>query len=137
MAASSLHFSSRRGSTLVESALAILVFAILLVGIMDLGFTGFVVNSVTFAAQRAARYASVRGSGSGHAATASDIQAIAQEYAAPLAATALTVQVSWTPNNNPGSTVRVQVSFTFTPALVSLSAGPWTLQGTASQAITQ
>src|ERR1035441_540488 len=107
MAASSLHFSSRRGSTLVESALAILVFAILLVGIMDLGFTGFVVNSVTFAAQRAARYASVSGSGSGsgQAATASDIQAVAQEYAAPLAATALAVQVSWTPNNNPGSTV--------------------------------
>jgi hypothetical protein len=90
-----------------------------------------------FAAQRAVRYASVRGSGSGHAATVSDIQAIAKEYAAPLSAGSLTVQVSWTPNNNPGGTVRVQVSCAFTPALVPLSAGPMTLQGTASQVITQ
>jgi Flp pilus assembly protein TadG len=122
---------------MVESALAMLVFAIVLAGIMDLGLTGFVSNSVLFAAQRAARYASVRGSGSGHAAAVSDIQAIAQEYAAPLAASALTVQVTWTPDNNPGSTVKVQVSFSFKPALVPLSAGPLTLQGTASQVITQ
>ncbi len=122
---------------MVESALAMLVFAVVLAGIMDLGFTGFVSNAVLFAAQRAARYAAVRGSSSGHVAAVSDIQAIAQGYAAPLAANALTVQVSWTPDNHPGSTVRVQVSFTFKPALVPVSAGPLTLQGTASQVITQ
>ena len=98
---------------MVESALAMLVFAIVLAGIMDLGFTGLVSNSVLFAAERAARYASVCGSASGHAAAVSDIQAIAQQYAAPLAAGSLAVQVNWTPDNHPGSTVKVQVQYTF------------------------
>ena len=95
---------------MVESALAMLVFAVLVAGVMELGLALFVSNSIAFAAQRAARYASVRGSGSGHPATVSDIQPNAQSYAAPLATGALSVAVSWTPDNTPGSTVQVRMS---------------------------
>jgi Flp pilus assembly protein TadG len=114
-----------------------MLFAILIAGIMELGFTGLVSNSVAFAAQRAARYAAVRGSGSGHAATASDIQSTALSYAAPLNSNALTVTVTWTPNNNPGSTVQVKVVYNYTPRLLPLSSTALKFQCTASQTITQ
>lgn len=128
---------SERGSTLIESTLVLLSFAVLLGGIMEVGFTGLVSNSISFAAQRAARYASVRGSGSGHAALATDIQTIAQQYASPLNPNSLTVAVTWTPNNSPGSTVQVQVSYAFKPAILPLDGNALTLTGTSSQLIVQ
>jgi len=127
----------RRGSTLIESALAFSSFAILLAGIMELGFAGFASDAVTFAAQRAARFASVRGSASGHAATTADIQSTARQYAAPLAPASLTVNVSWSPNNNPGSTVTVTVSCSIRPSLLPLSAVPLNLQSRAAALIIQ
>ena len=126
-----------RGSTLIESAMALTSWSILMAGIMELGFTGLVANSVSFAAQRAARYASVRGSASGHAASAADIQAIATQSAAPIGAGLLTVTVTWTPNNSPGSTVQVRVSCSIRPALLPLSATPLNLQATAAQLVVQ
>jgi len=128
---------AQRGSTLLESTLVLLSFAILLGGIMEVGFTGLAVNSVSFAAQRAARYASIRGSASGHAASASDIQTIAKQYATPLSTSSVTATVTWTPNNSPGSTVQVAVSYSILPVFLPLTAGPLTLTGTARQIIVQ
>jgi Flp pilus assembly protein TadG len=127
----------RRGSTLVESALALASFAILLAGIMEVCLALFVANSVTFAAQRAARYASVRGSASGHAASLADVQGVAQQNAAPLSAGSVTINVTWTPDNKPGSTVQVQVSFAFKPSILPLDGNALTLQSTARQTIVQ
>ena len=135
--AGSRRFGSRRGSEMIEGALAMMVFAVILAAIMELGFTGFVSNSVAFAAERAARYASVRGSTSGHPAAVADIQATAQSYAAPLSSSALTVNVTWSPNNHPGSTVQVQVCYSIAPLLLPISSHGMTLQSTASQTITQ
>jgi Flp pilus assembly protein TadG len=120
---------------MVESAMVLLVFAVLLAGIMELGFTTLISNSVSFAAQRTARFASVRGSGSGHPAQVSDIQAIAQGYAAPLNPGDLTVSVTWTPNNNPGSTVLVTVSYGI--KMLPISSGTIMITGKALQTITQ
>ena len=127
----------RRGSTLIESTMVLLSFVVLMGGMMEVGFTGLISNSVSFAAQRAARYASVRGSASGHAATAADIQTIARQYATPLNTNALTVTVTWTPNNSPGSTVQVAVSYAITPVFLPLAGGPLTLTGTARQLVVQ
>lgn len=122
---------------MIESAFALLVFGVLTAGIMELGLTGFISNSISFAAQRAARYAAVRGSASGHAATIADIQATARSYAAPLGGDALTVAVTWTPDNNPGGTVQVRVSFEVRPMMLPVSSSVLTLQSTARQVITQ
>jgi Flp pilus assembly protein TadG len=130
-------FGARRGSAMIESALALLVLATLMAGIMELGLAGLISSSVAFAAQRAARYASVRGSGSGHPATTADIQATAQSYAGPLATGALKVTVTWTPNNNPGSTVLVKVSYDIKPSMLPVASGLLTLQSSARQTITQ
>ncbi len=128
---------SRRGGTLVEGALVFLVFAVLMAGIMELGVVGFAVNAVTFSAHRAARFGSLRGGASGRPATISDIQASATSYAAPLNASNLRVDVDWLPNNQPGSSVQVTVSYSIRPAVLPLSATSLTLQSTARARIVQ
>ena len=128
---------ARRGSTLVESAVVAAVFLLLLAGIMELSRLGFAYNAVSFAAQRAARYAAVRGTGSGHAASAADIQAAAMAYTAALDNTKVTVTTLWTPDNHPGSTVQVNVAYSFATVLVPLSASALTLQTTSRHIITQ
>jgi Flp pilus assembly protein TadG len=131
-----LRFGSRRGSEVVESALAVLSFALLMVGIMEFGLVGMISNSVAFGAENAARYASVHGSSSIAPASLANVQTVAQSYAAPLGSGPLTVTVTWNPNNNPGSTVTVKVSCSMSPLLFGPSGGV-TLAGTATQTISQ
>ena len=130
-------FGSRRGGAIVESALVFLVFAVLVAGIMELGVIGFASNSVAFAAHRAARFGSMRGSSSGHPATIADIQASATSYASPLNPSNVQVSVTWLPNNQPGSSVQVTVAFAVRPAVLPLSATPLTLRSTARARIVQ
>ena len=128
--------NKRRGSTLVESALVTTAFLFLLVGIMDFGRLGFAYNSVTYAAHRAARFAAINGSGSGHPASISDIQANAQGNVVALSGS-LATSVTWTPDNHPGSSVQVLVTYSFRPLLIPISASTLTLKSTSAQIITQ
>ena len=134
---SGLRRNSEKGSTLVESALVAVVFVLLLVSLMDFGWMGFAYNSVSFAAQRAARFAEVRGASSGHAATSADIQAKTQEYIVGLDTSQLTVTTTWTPDNKPGSTVQINVSYSYKPFLLPVSSSGLTLQTTSKQTIIQ
>jgi Flp pilus assembly protein TadG len=122
---------------MVESALALLVFIVLVAGIMQLGLVGAISNSVSFAAEQAARWASTRGSSSGHAATASDIRSIAQQYATPFNTTSLSVTVTWSPDNKPGSSVTVKVAYALGPSFLPVSRTGLNLQATASQRVVQ
>jgi len=126
-----------QGATLVEAALVFLVFAVLIAGIMEVGVVGLAANAITFAAHRAARFGSVRGSTSGHIATPADIQASAVSYAAPLNPANLTVAVTWLPDNHPGSSVQVTIAYAFRPSVLPLSAQVLTLQSTARHRIAQ
>jgi Flp pilus assembly protein TadG len=127
----------RRGSAMIESALATTAFVLLIAGIMEFGFIGFASSSVAFAAHRAARFAAVRGSASGRAASISDIQAEALANITALDTQAITVNVSWSPDNNPGGTVRVTVSYSFTPSLLPVSSTAMPLQCTARAIVAQ
>jgi Flp pilus assembly protein TadG len=122
---------------MVEGALVTTTFIFLVVGITDFGRLGFAYNSVTYAAHRAARFAATRGSGSGHAASVADIQANAQGNIVALDPGSLAVNVTWTPDNNPGSQVQVAVTYSFRPLLIPISAGTVTLKSTSNQIITQ
>ena len=129
--------ASQRGSSVVESTVVATVFLLLLVSITEFARLGFAYNSVSFAAIRAARYAAVRGSASGHTASASDVQATAQSYIDALDTTQLTVTTTWTPDKNPGSTVQVKVSYGFKPLLLPISSSLVNVETTARQIITQ
>lgn len=129
--------TGRRGSTMLEGALVMTTFVILLVGAMDFGRLGFTYNSVTYAAHQAARFAATRGSASGHPASVATIQSNAESNLIGLSATGLTVSVTWAPNNNPGSQVKVVVSYSFLPLVVPISSNTLVLKSTAVDVITQ
>ena len=137
MSAPVSHRHPERGSTLVESAMVGVVFLLLLVAIVEFGRIGYAYNSVSFAAHRAARYAALRGSGSGHPASAADIEANAQACLAAFDNTRLTVTTTWTPDNHPGSTVQVRVSYGFRTVLLPISPDLLTLQTTCRQIVLQ
>ncbi len=122
---------------MVESALVATVFLLLLVAIMEFGRLGFAYNSVSFAAHRAARFAAVRGSSSGHPASANDVTAEARSLIAALDTANLTVTTRWTPDNHPGSMVEVRVSYGFRTLLVPMSSSLMTLSTVSKQVITQ
>jgi Flp pilus assembly protein TadG len=122
---------------MIESALVTTTFLFLLMGIADFGRMGYAYNSIAFAAHRAARWACTQGSSSGHPATAAAIQADAQANVAALDNTQLAVAVTWTPNNNPGSTVQVAVTYNFKPLLIPVSSTTLKLKSTSTQIITQ
>jgi Flp pilus assembly protein TadG len=127
----------RRGSTMIESTLVATVYLLLLVAIMECGRLGFAYNSVSFAAHRAARYASLRGASSGHPASTADVAAEAGALLVALDSANVTVTTTWTPDNRPGSTVQVTVSYGFRTLLVPMSAGLMMLATTSRQTVLQ
>jgi Flp pilus assembly protein TadG len=128
---------ARRGSTLVESSVVAVVFLLLLAGIMEFGRLGFAYNAVSFAAQRAARYAAVRGAGSGHPVLAADVETAARQYTNALDNAKVTVTTTWSPDNLAGSTVQVTVSYAFGTVLTPLAKNALTVQTTAREIISQ
>ena len=113
----------RRGSSLVESALVTVPFFTLILGIIACGYLVFTYDSLAYAAQQGARWASVRGSTSGTAATVASVQAYVSGQTVGLVGESLNVQTTWSPDNKPGSTVTVQVTYTAAPlATLSLPA---------------
>lgn len=127
----------QRGSTLVESSIVAVVFLLLLTGVVEVSRLGFAYNDVSFAAQSAARYAAVRGSSSGHPASAADVQAAAKVYTNVLDNSRIRVDTIWSPNNNPGGTVRVTVTYRFPTLLAMLAPDSLTVQTTSASIITQ
>ena len=125
------------GSAIVEFTLVALMFFMLSLGLAEFGRAIFDYSIVSSLAREGVRYAAVRGSASGHAATADNISAYVQSKASGMN---VTVTVTWTPanNNNPGSTVNVQVQYTFrSVAPVLLSLGTIPLASTSSMVIIQ
>lgn len=128
------HSRYERGSALIEGALSLTVFLMIIFGIMEFGRAVFAYNFVSSAARTASRYAMVRGSSSGHPATTSDISNFVSNQAIGLDRSAVTVTTTWTPDNSPGSTVKVAVKYSFQPIAPFIPTGTWNLQ-TSSQII--
>jgi len=106
----------QRGAALVEGALTFTTFLMLLFGIMDFGRLIWARNMLGNAAREGARFAIVRGSTSGRAATQSNIASVVQSSAVGLSS-AVSTNVTWTPGNAPGNAVTVRAQYTFTPIL--------------------
>jgi Flp pilus assembly protein TadG len=106
---------NQRGSTLVEATLVTIPFFTLILGIIACGYLVFTYDSLAFGAQQGARWASVRGSTSGTPATVASVQAFVDGQVPGLVPASLTVQTTWSPDNKPGSTVTVRVTYTAVP----------------------
>ena len=124
---------AQHGQLLVETAVAMLAFAMFLFGVMQFGFLLYSYDTICNAAREGARYAMVHGSKSSSPATTTTIQNIVQGQAIGLGT--LTVTTTWTPDNKPGSVVKVQVSYS-APLNVPLLVTTVSLAATSQMVIT-
>ena len=128
---------SQRGGAFVETALILLPFLLLVYGAMTFSHAVFAYNNVSWIARQATRWAAVRGSSSGYVASVQTIRDYARTQAAGLIAEDLDVNASFAPDNNPGSTVTVEVTYDVTPIVAGLFVDPFTVRSTSTVTILQ
>jgi Flp pilus assembly protein TadG len=104
-----------RGVTFTEFAIVALPMLMITFGIMAFGMAVYSYSFVSNAARDAVRYAIVHGDASLSPATTADIQQYVRNEAYGLNSTGLNVATTWTPDNKPGSVVKVQVTYAFHP----------------------
>jgi|SRR5579875_3992803 Flp pilus assembly protein TadG len=121
---------------MAEFAIILLVTMTLIFGIIQASLALYAFSFVSYGARCGARYAMVRGSKSASPATSASVQAYVQSLAFPLDPAALTVTTTWNPNNDPGSTVTVQVTYVLTPLGPFLSMFAVTMTSRAQALIT-
>jgi Flp pilus assembly protein TadG len=127
----------QRGSTLVETALVTLAFLTTVFGLMSVSYLIFTYNSMAFLAQQGSRWASVRGNNSGQPATSATVQAFVLTQAAGFNTQQLTIQTTWSPDENPGSTVTVAVTYNATPFFGSFLPSTLTFKSTSALPISR
>lgn len=141
------------GSTQIEFAFVAVLLVMILLGVVEMGRMVLAYTAIADAAKAGARYAMVHGvdrTGSGadgpsSASSYSQIQTVAQNYAAAglLDSSSVNVSVSY-PNhsgtvagNYPGDPVQVTVSYTYTPLIGYFSSAlTQTLSSTSEATIT-
>ena len=128
---------SRRGATIVEFALSWTLFLMLtMVGVMDLGRGLWAYNLLGHTARAGTRYAMVRGGKSPSPATAEQIETYVRGQAFMLDQSKLTVATTWTPDQDPGGTVRIQLGYNFVPIFGVFLGGATDIGSSSSKVIT-
>ena len=129
---------AQRGTSMAEFALIAIPCLTLFFGIMNFAMALYDYDFVGFIAQQAARYAIVHGSTATQVATSSSIKTYATGMVdGVMDTTLLTVNATWSPNNNPGGVVTVTVGYTFKPLTSLVSNVNITLSQTAAMVISQ
>jgi Flp pilus assembly protein TadG len=126
---------TQAGQSMVEFALILVIALTLIFGIMQASLALYAFSFVSYGARCGARYAMVHGSKSSSPATASTVQTYVQSLAFPLDTSSMTVTTTWNPNNAPGSTVTVGVSYVFRPLAPLLGTTNLTMSSTAQAVI--
>lgn len=142
--------NSRRGATLVEMAIILNVFLLLILGTLDLGLATYRYNTISQAARQGARQAAVHGAlappamsswGPGaYTGTAADGSEFAQAVSPMLAGFNLsdvTIRVEWLDGGNAvQQRVRYSVSTPFRPIIGSLfTSASYTLSAASTMPI--
>ena len=123
-----------RGGVAVEFAFVIPIAIVLTVGAVEGARAISAQASINEAAQETARFASVRGSASGAAATEVDLEAMAVQLA-ELTNETTSANVTWDPDNNPGGVITVDMQTTFTSVALPFGPSSYTFMSTASMTI--
>ena len=131
------------GAAMAEFALIAPLLLMLLLGVVGLGWALYTYNFVADAASQAVRYAIVRGAdcnswGSACPASAADIQDYVQSLVpAAINAADVTATTTWTPDNSPGSNVKVTVTYSFTLSIPLMPDAVLPMQSAAQMVISQ
>lgn len=130
------------GQALVEFSLAIMVFLVIIIGVIEVGRAVWSYNTLASAAREGSRYAMVHGASasarSGPAGNDANVQAAVTKYTAALDPSDLTVTSTWPDGNNAaGSHVRVTVSYRFDTSFSRLlGISPITMSSASTMTIT-
>ena len=121
-----------------RTALAIgVVFFLLTFGILNFAMAIYAYNLVSDAAREGSRYAAVRGATSPSPVAASDVTSFVEGESSGLNPANMTVNTTWSPDNNPGSFVRVDVQYTFSFMAPFVALPTVTLESTSQLVVTQ
>jgi len=126
-----------KGAEIVESALVLVVFFFLVLGIIEAGRLTYAYNYVGRAAAEGARWASVRGGASTNPATNTTVANYVKKWAVGLDLSKITVSMTWLPDSNPGSQVKVQVSYDWSAVLNALLPRKVSVTGTSTMVVLQ
>ena len=127
-----------RGASVLEFGLVVLVFYAFVFGVVDFGRAVYSYHFVSYAAREATRYAIVHGAESSDPATATDIAQYVKNITPDgINPNAITVSTTWTPDNSPGSDVRVQVQDDFHFIMPPLLTSPMTFSSASQMVISQ
>jgi Flp pilus assembly protein TadG len=124
----------RRGGVAIEFAFIIPIAILLTIGAVEAARAVSVQASINQAAKETVRFASVRGTASGAAATETQLETMAVQLA-DLGGEDTSAAVSWDPDNSPGGVVTVDMQTTFTPAVLLFGPSNYTFTSTASMTI--
>ena len=125
------------GSAAVEFALCFLLIFTVGYSVMEFARAVHAYTVIAGATREAARYAVVHGSRSGSPATQDVIRQRVERWAVGLNASQLTVNATWTPSNAPGSSVRVDASYSVVPFTGLILSQPLTVSSKSELVISQ
>ena len=138
MRRSDLKRYTSRGQAATELALGLVGLLMLMFVITDLARAVYAYNFVSYSAREATRYAAVHGSTSSSAVSSvnqAPLMSVVTNEANGLDSTALTITPTWTPDNKPGSVVKVQVQYNFKPVSLFLHSTTFSLSSTSQMVI--
>lgn len=107
----------QRGQAFVETALVMLVYFYMVMGVIECGRMVYSFHTISHAARDGARYASVHGNSSGAPATNVTVKNFLRPRMPGITSNDLAVNVSFTPNGNPGGNALVDLNYTYRPVL--------------------
>jgi Flp pilus assembly protein TadG len=122
------------GGTLLEMALVLPPFFLLLFGFFEFSIVLFGYCSATYASRVTVRYAAVHSSTSLAPCTATSVTAMATAQLWAPSGTA-TITPTWTTSNTIGNTVKVTISIAYPNALPVISGASVTVTGSAQRTI--
>ncbi len=129
--------SARRkhGQASAEFSLVLPIAVTLIFGIMQFGQVLYTYSFVVYADRSAARYAMMHNSLRPQPATNVSITSYVKGLTAGMDQTKLTVTSTWIPTSTPGSLVKVQVNYVYTPFAPYLPSANINLFSTAQMTI--
>jgi len=123
--------TSRRGAAAVEFALLLAPFLMVTFGIIELGIYGMDQQALLESVHAGVRYAIVHGSKSSSPATAAFLQTMVANGSSVLTPSLVSVTVTFSPNNSPGSTVKIVATYPWSSVVPLLKLSAATITATS------
>ena len=101
------------GTAFIEFGILVSIFIVLTFAIIDFGRMMWLNNTVEHVAAEGARYAAVRGSNKSSPVDVNQVTTYVQGRATGIPAADMVINVTWSPNNNPGGSVTVVVTYDY------------------------